>query len=66
VAAKRTAITRGELLVTALNALGPHIGISTETTMASAFAIITGLAVCFAVLGRLGRGGICGFARLVI
>jgi len=65
-AAKGTAITRGERLVTTLNALGPDIGIGSEAAMTWAFAIVTGLAVCFAGLRRLGRVAICWLVRLAI
>jgi hypothetical protein len=62
VAAEGTAIARGELFVTTLDALGPHIDLGTETTMARAFATLTGLAV----LRRLVCGGICWLIRLAI
>jgi hypothetical protein len=58
VAAERTAITRGEVLVTALDALGPNITIRTETAMTSAFVIFTGLTIRFTCFRRLGRGAI--------
>ncbi len=54
-AAKWTAIARGEVLVTALDKLGSDIGLGTETAMARAFAIVTGFTVRFVSLRRLVR-----------
>lgn len=49
-ATKGTAIARGEVLVTTLNALGAHIGIGSEAPMAWAFVTLTALAVRVACL----------------